>query len=282
MADVTVLMDGRRRTFSDADAAARRCSMPPRAQGSTCHIRAVPAYARRAARKLVTRRRSRWIRTSRSRTGKLERGLHPGVPGASDQRRARAHYDERCRRWPIERSRCGVEAGVARLTLNRPDRLNRFNVEMHAEVRDGARRRGVARDGARVLVLTGAGRGFCAGQDLGDRAVAPGGAARRPRRIDRAATTSRWCSRCAALPMPVDRRGQWRRGRRRREHRARLRSRDRDALRELSSSRSRSSAWCRIPAGPGTCRVCSAPRARMGLAMLGDKLSAEQAAAVGT
>jgi 2-(1,2-epoxy-1,2-dihydrophenyl)acetyl-CoA isomerase len=66
--------------------------------------------------------------------------------------------------------------GVARITLNRPDRLNSFNVAMHAEVRDALQR---VRDDAdcRVLVLTGAGRGFCAGQDLGDRAVAPAGAA---------------------------------------------------------------------------------------------------------
>lgn len=66
--------------------------------------------------------------------------------------------------------------GIARLTLNRPDRLNSFNVQMHAEVRDVL---GRIRDDAacRVMVLTGAGRGFCAGQDLGDRAVAPGATA---------------------------------------------------------------------------------------------------------
>lgn len=66
-----------------------------------------------------------------------------------------------------------VEQGVARLTLNRPDKLNSFNTVMHAEVRDALGR--VAGEGGRVLILTGAGRGFCAGQDLGDRAVAPGG-----------------------------------------------------------------------------------------------------------
>ncbi len=65
-----------------------------------------------------------------------------------------------------------VDAGLARLTLNRPDKLNSFNTAMHAEVRDALGR--LAGEGARVLVLTGAGRGFCAGQDLGDRAVAPG------------------------------------------------------------------------------------------------------------
>ena len=63
-----------------------------------------------------------------------------------------------------------LEAGIARLTLNRPDRLNSFTVQMHEEVADALQQL----EGARVLVLTGAGRGFCAGQDLNDRAVAPG------------------------------------------------------------------------------------------------------------
>jgi len=62
--------------------------------------------------------------------------------------------------------------GIARLTLNRPDKLNSFTAAMHAEVRDALDR--VPGVGARVLVITGAGRGFCAGQDLADRAVAPG------------------------------------------------------------------------------------------------------------
>ena len=59
---------------------------------------------------------------------------------------------------------------IARITLNRPDRLNSFTVQMHSEIRDALESLG----DARVLVLTGAGRGFCAGQDLNDRAVAPG------------------------------------------------------------------------------------------------------------
>jgi 2-(1,2-epoxy-1,2-dihydrophenyl)acetyl-CoA isomerase len=68
-----------------------------------------------------------------------------------------------------------IKAGVARLTLNRPDRLNSFNTAMHAEVREALG--SLKGSDARVMVLTGAGRGFCAGQDLNDRAVAPGGAA---------------------------------------------------------------------------------------------------------
>ena len=59
---------------------------------------------------------------------------------------------------------------IARMTLNRPDRLNSFTARMHEEVRDALANLG----DARVVVLTGAGRGFCAGQDLNDRAVAPG------------------------------------------------------------------------------------------------------------
>lgn len=66
--------------------------------------------------------------------------------------------------------------GVARVTLNRPDRLNSFTGVMHealASVLDV-----VETDPAvRAVLLTGAGRGFCAGQDLTDRAVAPGGKA---------------------------------------------------------------------------------------------------------
>ncbi len=53
------------------------------------------------------------------------------------------------------------------ITLNRPDRLNSFTDAMHIELRTALEN---ARDsGARAILLTGAGRGFCAGQDLGDR-----------------------------------------------------------------------------------------------------------------
>jgi 2-(1,2-epoxy-1,2-dihydrophenyl)acetyl-CoA isomerase len=68
-----------------------------------------------------------------------------------------------------------VGGGIARLTFNRPERLNSFNTVMHAEVRAALAALRAAE--ARVLVITGAGRGFCAGQDLSDRAVAPGAAA---------------------------------------------------------------------------------------------------------
>ena len=58
--------------------------------------------------------------------------------------------------------------GYATITLNRPDRLNAFTRQMHREVADalGTVRE---RDDLRALLITGAGRGFCAGQDLADR-----------------------------------------------------------------------------------------------------------------
>lgn len=68
-----------------------------------------------------------------------------------------------------------VERGAAKLTLNRPDRLNAITGRMLEEL-------GVALDEAarradiRAVLLTGAGRGFCAGQDLNDRAVKAQGA----------------------------------------------------------------------------------------------------------
>ena len=63
-----------------------------------------------------------------------------------------------------------VADGIARLTLNRPDKLNSFTDAMHAELRT-ALDHVQENQAIRVLVLSGAGRGFSAGQDLGDRAM---------------------------------------------------------------------------------------------------------------
>ncbi len=68
------------------------------------------------------------------------------------------------------------EAGVLTVTLNRPDKLNSFNPEMHAALRAAFERAG-ADDSVRAVLLTGAGRGFSAGQDLGDRDPRKGGPA---------------------------------------------------------------------------------------------------------
>ena len=94
-----------------------------------------------------------------------------------------------------------VEKGIARLTLNRPDKLNSFTVAMHEEFRD-ALDRIESGDNPRVLLLTGAGRGFCAGQDLGDRAVEPG-----MKPVDLGDSVERYYAplvrRLRALPLPV-------------------------------------------------------------------------------
>lgn len=68
-----------------------------------------------------------------------------------------------------------ISNGIAHLTLNRPEKLNSFNVAMHLEIQDALT---ILRADAsvRVMVLTGAGRGFCAGQDLSDRTVSSDGA----------------------------------------------------------------------------------------------------------
>jgi 2-(1,2-epoxy-1,2-dihydrophenyl)acetyl-CoA isomerase len=168
----------------------------------------------------------------------------------------------------------GITDGIARLTLNRPERLNSFTTEMHAEVRDALA--GIEAAGARVLVLTGAGRGFCAGQDLGDRAVAPGtqGVDLGRSLVENYGVLVR---RLRALPMPVI---------------AAVNGVAAGAGANIAlacdlviAARSASfiQSFCRlglVPDSGGTWllpRLVGTARA-MGLAMLGDKLTAEQAA----
>ena len=91
-----------------------------------------------------------------------------------------------------------LEGGIARITLNRPDRLNSFTAHMHEELRGALDQAEVAR----VVILTGAGRAFCAGQDLTDRAVAADG-----HPVDLGVTVETgWnplIKRLAAMPQPV-------------------------------------------------------------------------------
>jgi 2-(1,2-epoxy-1,2-dihydrophenyl)acetyl-CoA isomerase len=67
------------------------------------------------------------------------------------------------------------EAGVLAVTLNRPGKLNAFNAEMHRLLRE-ALERAAREPEIRAVLLTGSGRGFCAGQDLSERDVRPGAA----------------------------------------------------------------------------------------------------------
>ena len=87
---------------------------------------------------------------------------------------------------------------IARITLNRPDRLNSFNAAMHGELKQALGEIG----DASVVILTGAGRGFCAGQDLNDRAVSADG---HPVDLGMTVETS-WnplIRKIASLPQPV-------------------------------------------------------------------------------
>jgi 2-(1,2-epoxy-1,2-dihydrophenyl)acetyl-CoA isomerase len=68
-----------------------------------------------------------------------------------------------------------IAGGVATLTLNRPDKLNAFSAAMHEELREAMQRIRAAA-GLRALLITGNGRGFCAGQDLSERVMQDGAA----------------------------------------------------------------------------------------------------------
>jgi len=92
------------------------------------------------------------------------------------------------------------DAGVLTLTLNRPEKLNAFNPEMHQLLR-GAIERAADDAAIRCVLLTGAGRGFCAGQDLSERDV--GGAAPIDLSVSIGSHYNPLIRRLRALPKPV-------------------------------------------------------------------------------
>ena len=167
-----------------------------------------------------------------------------------------------------------LEGGIARLTLNRPEKLNSFTAAMHAEVADAVGK--VEGEGARVLVLTGAGRGFCAGQDLSQRVRKEGDPP-----PDLGESIEKYygplVKRLRALPMPVV---------------VGVNGVAAGAGANLAlagdiviarASASFIEPFCRLGLLPDTGGTYALPRligsARaMGLALLGDKLSAEKAA----
>lgn len=93
------------------------------------------------------------------------------------------------------------DGGVAAVTLNRPDRLNSFTAAMHGELAEALADAAESAE-VRAVLLTGAGRGFCAGQDLADRAVAPGSAP-----VDLGVSVERYYAplirRLTSMPKPV-------------------------------------------------------------------------------
>lgn len=164
-----------------------------------------------------------------------------------------------------------ITDAIARITLNRPDKLNSFTGAMHVEVASAMDK--VEASGARVLVLTGNGRGFCAGQDLSERRG-------NSENIDLGETVDKFYGplvrRLRALPIPVV---------------VGVNGVAAGAGANVAlagdiviAARSASfiQAFCRLGLIPDTGGTYVLPRlvghARaMGLAMLGDKLSAEQA-----
>lgn len=174
--------------------------------------------------------------------------------------------------------RFAIAGGIAELTLNRPEKLNSFTAAMHDEVRHALA--AVKADaGVRVLVLTGSGRAFCAGQDLADADVAPGAS-----HVDLGDTVEKYYAPLVlalrALPLPVI---------------CAVNGVAAGAGANLAfacdivlaaSSASFIQSFCKLGLVPDTGGTYFLPRlagsARaMGLAMLGEKLSAEKAEAWG-
>jgi 2-(1,2-epoxy-1,2-dihydrophenyl)acetyl-CoA isomerase len=93
-----------------------------------------------------------------------------------------------------------VREGYRVITLNRPQRLNSFTEDMHAALKKALDEAEID-SACRALMITGAGRGFCAGQDLNDRLAKPG------EKIVLGVTLERYYNplirRLRALPFPV-------------------------------------------------------------------------------
>ncbi len=117
---------------------------PPVAAGVSAGYR---PGERTIVRKPVSKRRKKHVRLWRR---------HRGVEGA-----------------PLSDIVVETSDGLSIITLNRPDKLNSFTKVM-GEAFLEALQAAATDSSVRAVLITGAGRGFCAGQDLGDRAVAPG------------------------------------------------------------------------------------------------------------
>jgi 2-(1,2-epoxy-1,2-dihydrophenyl)acetyl-CoA isomerase len=171
--------------------------------------------------------------------------------------------------------------GVCTLTLNRPEALNSLAAPMHADLL-AALERAATDASVRCVVLTGAGRGFCAGQDLADALVSPPAPGAAPKDLGRAITTfyAPIVRRLRSMPVPVI---------------AAVNGVAAGAGANLAlacdlvvAARSASfiQAFAKIGLIPDTGGTWLLPRlvgrARaLGLAMLGDKLGAEEAARIG-
>ena len=214
---------------------------------------------------------------------KARRGISlpdPRYDGAYCNRGRRSSSRPRRRPWKTTKdlSWSSGARGYRVITLNRPKQLNAFNEAMHQALKRALTE--AEEDGeCRALLLTGAGRAFSAGQDL-QRADVQGwqghGARRRARDLLQSARAQ-----AARAALPRGCRRERHRGRRRRQYRARLRHGAGGALGEHSCRPSPGSAWCPIPAAPGSCRAWSAPPAPAGSRSPASRSPAEKAEAWG-
>jgi 2-(1,2-epoxy-1,2-dihydrophenyl)acetyl-CoA isomerase len=95
-----------------------------------------------------------------------------------------------------------IACGVATITLNRPQQLNAITLSLHAALRQTLDRIERDRD-VRAIILTGAGRAFCAGQDLGERAAAFAGGQHPDLGASLEQHYNPLLRRITALPMPI-------------------------------------------------------------------------------
>src|ERR671910_672523 len=143
-------------------------------------------------------------------------------------------------------------AGVQTITLNRPEKLNAFTPDMHKELRR-ALEQALDDHAIRAVLLTGAGRGFCSGQDLAERNVAAGAAP-----IDLSVTIGSYYNplvrRMRELPKPIV-----------------------CAVNGVAAGAGANIALSPIWGGPYFPPRLPGPPRAMGLALLADKLPAEDA-----
>ncbi len=160
--------------------------------------------------------------------------------------------------------RVSHSGSVRTLALNRPQALNSFTGEMHGELRAALDAAAADRE-VRCVVVTGTGRGFCAGQDLADPAVAPSSEIGAPQ-TDVGSAIERFYKplalRIRSMPVPVVAAVNGVAAGAGRELRAAAATSSSPRARRASSRRSPRSAWFPIAAAPGSCRAWSAAPTR--------------------
>ncbi len=204
---ITVVMDGRRRSISHGAGRSLGARAPQNAPDWSCPSPAAPASARPAAPRIIDGARGDDAQYCAGAVGN-RRGIRAVLPGPAHDGDARNQLRRKIvRREPKGRKMSydtiifEVERGIARLTLNRPDKLNSFNSQMHGEVRQAlasiGRERcasaGTHRRGPRILRRPGPGRSR-RGSRRPSASISDGQSRK---------TTIPWCCSLQELPMPV-------------------------------------------------------------------------------